>query len=598
MRGKVHEFLTLMCISLAMALIPVGFIYVLLSERACGAKHLQALSGVHPFAYWFATFAFDYIFYLLVSGAMLGVLSYKSEDFIKGDRWRLTLMMFAVFGLAIFPYLYALQNFFQNPAYGITVLLIMNIIIGMILGSVNGATKLSNQNLTALWQMVDDVGVVISPNYILSGALISMIKGDQNIRINFQTRAESAKHNQFDYLFHRDDDYLRDGMQQLLILTAISWLVVAFIDYKLYRLILYKLECLNVKVESDSYRYKEDEDVAKERKRITETNEHKLFKTDAMVMVGVSKRYCSSKTVAVYSTNLGVQEKECLGLLGQNGAGKTTMFKMLTGDIALSNGDAYFKGDSIKTKLKTVQSMMSYCPQFDALHDVLTGRETLYLYGRLRGVRDSCLKEVTNIVIDFVNLRPHEDKCTKTYSGGNKKKLSVGISIIGDPQFIMLDEPTAGMDPVSRRILWKCLHTIRSMAKTLVLTSHSMEECEALCTKIAIFKKGRMLCLGSPQHLKNKYGQGYSVVLHISEQEDGTLHPLEPAVSFVSQALGDVKVFNTQPAYCHLQVPESTLLSTLFQVLIEAKSTFFLKHFTVHQQSLEQVFLLLMKEEE
>ncbi|XP_059142646.1 phospholipid-transporting ATPase ABCA3-like [Physella acuta] len=293
---------------------------------------------------------------------------------------------------------------------------------------------------------------------------------------------------------------------------------------------------------------------------------------------------------------LGIAERECLGLLGQNGAGKSTIFKILTGQVPVTAGDAYIKGNSVKTRLKTVQSMMSYCPQFDALHDVLTGRETLYLYGRLRGVQEGSLREVTNMIIDFITLHPHEDNYTRTYSGGNKRKLSVGIAIIGNPHFIMLDEPTAGLDPVSRRSLWRCLHMVRSMGRTLVLSSHSMEECEALCTKIAIIKQGRLLCLGSQQYLKNKYDQGYSVVLHASTGADGKPTDLDTAITSLDQHFDNIKVFDKQAYYCHLLVPESTRLSELFQVLVEVKSSCDLSHFTVQQTSLEQVFLKFMKE--
>ncbi|XP_059142786.1 phospholipid-transporting ATPase ABCA3-like isoform X1 [Physella acuta] len=317
-------------------------------------------------------------------------------------------------------------------------------------------------------------------------------------------------------------------------------------------------------------------------------------------MVDLQKTYChlTSCKPAVHPTNLGIPDKECLGLLGKNGAGKTTLFKMLTGDLSITKGNVYMKGKNIKTHLKTVQSMMSYCPQFDALHDVLTGRETLYLYGRLRGVQEGSLREVTETIIDFITLRPHEDKCTSHYSGGNKRKLSVGIAIIGNPHFIMLDEPTAGLDPVSRRSLWRCLHMIRSAERTLVLASHSMEECESLCTQIAIIKNGNILCLGSSQHLKTKFGQGYSVFLHAQQREGGSLTPLEPAVEFIIDCIGtEVKVFNAQPSYYQLQVPESTRLSRLFRILVSAKKNFDFRHFSVQQTSLEQVFLLLMKEQ-
>ncbi|CAL1533558.1 unnamed protein product [Lymnaea stagnalis] len=269
---------------------------------------------------------------------------------------------------------------------------------------------------------------------------------------------------------------------------------------------------------------------------------------------------------------------------------------MLTGDHMVSGGDAFVKGYSIKYNMKKIHAMMGYCPQHDALHGTLTGTETLYLYGRLRGVPEESLKPVTDAIIDFVTLRPHENKLTVNYSGGNKRKLSVGLSIIGDPMFIMLDEPTAGMDPVARRALWKVLHLIRASGRTLVLTSHSMEECEALCTRIVIMAKGKILCLGSPQHLKNKYAQGYTVILRAQVDEQGRAQPLGYAKDFIVQTFPKTQVFAVQEAYVHLQVPDTVPLSTLFSKLEFARQTYQFQFYTVQQTSLEQVFLMFMKD--
>ncbi|CAL1545765.1 unnamed protein product [Lymnaea stagnalis] len=240
--------------------------------------------------------------------------------------------------------------------------------------------------------------------------------------------------------------------------------------------------------------------------------------------------------------------------------------------------------------------MMGYCPQFDALHDRLTGRETLNLYARLRGVPEIKIREVTDAIIEFVTLHPHEEKLAFTYSGGNKRKLSVGIAIIGDPLFLMLDEPTAGMDPVARRTLWTVLQMIRSTGRTMVLTSHSMEECEALCTRIAIMVKGTILCLGSPQHLKNKYGQGYTVVMRANIDEHGKTLPLHEAQAFILQSFPKTQVFAKQEAYVHLQVPETVPLSLLFTQLEHAKQKYNFQFYSVQETSLEQVFLMFMKD--
>jgi ATP-binding cassette, subfamily A (ABC1), member 3 len=215
---------------------------------------------------------------------------------------------------------------------------------------------------------------------------------------------------------------------------------------------------------------------------------------------------------------------ECFGLLGVNGAGKTSTFKMLTGDETISSGEAWVKGINIKTNMPEAHKEIGYCPQFDALLDDLTGRETLYIFALLRGVPRSHINTVTMQLASSLNFVKHLDKRTKQYSGGNKRKLSTALSLLGNPSVIYLDEPTTGMDPGAKRHLWNIICKVRDAGISIILTSHSMEECEALCTKLAIMVNGEFKCLGSTQHLKNKFSKGYILNIKLKQLEDAT-HP-------------------------------------------------------------------------
>lgn len=212
--------------------------------------------------------------------------------------------------------------------------------------------------------------------------------------------------------------------------------------------------------------------------------------------------------VAVNKLCTAINHSECFGLLGVNGAGKTSSFKMLTGDIKISGGEAWVQGISLKTNMKQVHERIGYCPQFDALIEDLTGRETLRLFALCRGIPTSKLKDVIFKLSGDFNFKKHLDKQVKAYSGGNKRKLSTAVALLGNPVIVYLDEPTTGMDPGSKRNLWDVMCNVRDSGKTIVLTSHSMEECEALCTRLAIMVNGEFKCLGSTQHLKNKFAQG------------------------------------------------------------------------------------------
>lgn len=201
--------------------------------------------------------------------------------------------------------------------------------------------------------------------------------------------------------------------------------------------------------------------------------------------------------MAVQDLSFGLKQGECFGFLGINGAGKTTTMKMLTGDIVPTSGNATLSGYDILTQQVQVRRQIGYCPQNDALIDLLTVREHLELFAKIKGVPNSDLDLVVREKMEQLNLTAFEDKLAGSLSGGNKRKLSVAIAMIGSPRILFLDEPSTGMmDPVSRRFMWDVISEISTYNKesTVVLTTHSMEECEALCTRVGIMVGGELKC--------------------------------------------------------------------------------------------------------
>lgn len=249
----------------------------------------------------------------------------------------------------------------------------------------------------------------------------------------------------------------------------------------------------------------EEDDVAEERRRV-ESGE---ADSDLVKLDGLRKVYKGGK-VAVRDLKLGLKKGECFGYLGINGAGKTSTLKMLTGDILPSKGTAYLNGLDIMSQQLEIRRLIGYCPQFDALLDLLTVREHLELFGRIKGIPASDLEQVVMEKLHQMDLIDYETKLAGSLSGGNKRKLSVAIAMIGSPPIMFLDEPSTGMDPVSRRFMWEVISNVSTERResTIILTTHSMEECEALCTKVGIMVGGSLQCLGSIQHLKGKYGDG------------------------------------------------------------------------------------------
>ena len=157
---------------------------------------------------------------------------------------------------------------------------------------------------------------------------------------------------------------------------------------------------------------------------------------------------------------------------------------MLTGDEIMTSGQAKLMNVSIRNNRARYLSQIGYCPQFDSIIDVMTGREMLELFARLRGMDSRRIPAEVNHWIEEVGITEYADRKCGTYSGGNKRKLNVAQALVADPPIIFLDEPSSGVDPASRRKLWKIIRNVMKKGQSVILTSHSMEECDELCGRL------------------------------------------------------------------------------------------------------------------
>ncbi|XP_011644080.1 retinal-specific ATP-binding cassette transporter-like [Pogonomyrmex barbatus] len=223
----------------------------------------------------------------------------------------------------------------------------------------------------------------------------------------------------------------------------------------------------------------------------------------------LSKYY--GKLMAVKEISFRVKPRECFGLLGVNGAGKSTTFRMLTGEEMSNSGIMYLKQAEIHSDRTNYLSEMGYCPQTDALIPSLNTFDHLRLFARLRGIPKSNVELEVNKWINRLNLTACMKQPSSTYSGGNKRRLNIAMALIGNPTLVLLDEPTTGVDPAARRSLWNTLQSCQAGGQAIILTSHSMEECEALCNRLVIMVKGELVCIGASQELKQRFGAGYDI---------------------------------------------------------------------------------------
>ena len=256
----------------------------------------------------------------------------------------------------------------------------------------------------------------------------------------------------------------------------------------------------------------------------------------------------------------------------------------------------YVNRYSIKTARSEAQQQIGYCPQFNALIENLTAYETLELFSKLRGMKPQFIQQQSEQILELLGLKIHAENRCGTYSGGNKRKLSVGLAMVGQPALLFLDEPSTGMDPGARHALWEALSTIRRQGTSIVVTSHSMEECEALCTRLGIMVNGQFKALGSLQHLKNKFGKGYTLELQLNN-----ISSSDRVKSFVESNFSTAKLkeeFSSQITYDILVKGDEKSnnngeisLGSIFGLMEENKVDLDLQGYSLCQRTLEQIFL-------
>jgi ATP-binding cassette subfamily A (ABC1) protein 3 len=306
--------------------------------------------------------------------------------------------------------------------------------------------------------------------------------------------------------------------------------------------------------------------------------------------------------VAVCGLTAAIHKGEVFGLLGSNGAGKSTTLGILTSDIAPTSGEAYVNGFDITGTIPggvvEARKRIGLCPQTDPLLDLMTGRETLRMFARLRGVPTSNVDATVRDLLRKLTLIPHADKTTESYSGGNKRKLSLGIaSLVGDGGVLLIDECSSGLDPLARRKMWDLIEDL-AVQRSAIITTHSMEEAEALSSRVGIMAHGQFIALGSIQHLKSKYLDGYSIDMSASP---GTSEDeIDTVISeIVNKVLPGSHLNERHGRFLTFDMPRMSDLGlgTCFKRLQELKESARspIESYSLSQCSLEQVFIKLVK---
>ncbi|KAM3876265.1 phospholipid-transporting ATPase ABCA1 [Diretmus argenteus] len=575
------DVLVSICVIFAMSFVPASFVLFLIEERVSKAKHLQFVSGVKPILYWLANFIWDMLNYTVpATMVVLIFIGFQQQSYVSKTNLPALVLLLLLYGWSITPLMYPASFVFSVPSTAYVVLTSINLFIG-----INGSIAtfvlelFVDEHLNEVNRILKKV-FLIFPHFCLGRGLIDMAK-NQAMADAFQRLGTRQTLDPLQW------DFVGKNLFAMAVEGLVFFIFTILLQYKFF------IRCRPWWAEPEMPPLgPEDNDVARERERVMGGR----AQADILTMMDLSKVYKAGRKPAVDRLCLGIPRGECFGLLGVNGAGKTSTFRMLTGDTGITYGEAFLQHHSVLSDMERVHQLMGYCPQFDAISDLLTGREHLELYARLRGVPEDTVAKVAQWGVRKLGLTHYAEREAGGYSGGNKRKLSTAISLIGAPPVIFLDEPTTGMDPKAKRFLWNCILSVTKEGRVVVLTSHSMEECEALCTRMAIMVNGRFQCLGSVQHLKNRFGDGYTIILRLTDAKPRQ-EPC-PVNTYIKNSFPGIELKERHQNVLQYQLPSyACCLARIFDVLANNYEELGIADYSVSQTTLDQVFVNFAKEQ-
>jgi len=517
-------------IAIAFAIMPANFISLLVKERINNSKHLMRVSGINIISYWLVNYLFEFVKYYVTAGICLICL------YIFNFYKKYFYILYLVYGPAMISLTYAMSFFFSDESNAQNFIILLNFILGD-LGSIVVLLLRLIESMRKPAKIIQHV-LSLTPTFCFDFSFNLLLN-----RIGIYTM-DYPKEVWYNF---KGDEMIKD------------WnLMLPLIVYCSSECVVYTI--LFVILESRSYSFKKpkdeilvslnkDKDVESEAKRANSASEvlipyeisendndndndnddflfinERILPKHSNVVIRVKnlrKIYkngcCKKGNVAINNLNFCVEPGECFGLLGLNGAGKTTTFKCITQEIGPTNGNIVVFGKEISGNFNELNKIFGYCPQFDAIFEHLTVYENLEFYATIKGIKRNLIRQVVTFMIMEMSLTEFTNKISGRLSGGNKRKLSVAISMLGNPPIILLDEPSTGMDPEARRFMWSVIHKMSTKGRksSVIMTTHSMDEAETLCKRMGIMVNGEFVCLGTANQIKEKYGYGYEADVRI-----------------------------------------------------------------------------------
>ena len=557
-----NSTILLVFISICFTLIPANFVTIIIREKENNSKHLQIISGISLMSYWVNNFIFELAKYYIIGAICHVILKLFGfyEDYL--------VILYILYGPPMVAFTYIIGSLVKNEGTGQVLVILINLLFGAIGGTAVFIMRMYQKLmdtailLAKIFRIIPSFCFCYGYNTLLNRYFVfaTDLKRDNDANISWSVAYLIV-------LRERSSDYV---LKIKYIGSDLIYLGIESIVYILILVIIQNSDRIFLSCVTSKMKPKDNIPLVKNDKKhkplkpekntneinkiiIKETNENdseisipdnvndsyvkkEIVKAKrnnesnyAIKIINLIRNYyggpfgfkifksCFKTTRAVRDISLCLDYGECFGFLGVNGAGKTTTFKCLSKEIFPTYGKIYINNKEINKDFNKVRSLIGYCPQFDAIFEYLTVYENLEFYGLIKGAKKDKINSIINALIDEMNLTPFKDKESGRLSGGNKRKLSVAISIICNPPIILLDEPSTGMDPEARRYMWGVFHrlSLKRKKSTIIMTTHSMEEAETLCKRIGIMVDGQFKCLATSDEIKEKYGYGFEINLQI-----------------------------------------------------------------------------------
>jgi len=600
----------------------------LITERLTHSKDLQLLTNLSRKTYWFSNWSFDVFICIFLCGLLTIIVKIGAEAnpkadaevriFQNGEATGIFFLLFVLYVFASLPLAYAYSFRPRTSIIGLTNFFIINAIINVIDAVINSAAVFRRNDSSSTSGPSQLYRIVSLVRWIFAALLpsVNLKQAISNIQLHERKECIIIFNRYIGTSFSLNERWgsfnkPAIGTQMaIFIIQSIVWSIVLIIVESRPAIRQFCSNCCCSSDDRDVIVEKSaqwndsqlDEDVRRERRLILEnhasTNDAVILVRDLIKEFRKRQKKSSEEQMylAVNHLNFYVQKRECFGLLGANGAGKTTTFRMLVNDLKPTLGEILIDGENINEQQRQVE--VGFCPQFDWLFDNLTVMETLLLFARLKGIQPNEIKEICENMMNVFGLEMYRNRRVKRLSGGNKRKVSAAIAFMANPSLVFLDEPTTGLDAAAKRKLWKVIRSARDLGLTIIMTSHSMEECEALCTKLGIMKTGQFMCLGTLQHLRNRFSTGYAVQIKVSNDED-----VDRVRNGLASQLTTIEILDQHNEMLFCNIPfagqtQSTTLAQIFQILNRKKEEKLIETYALTQTTLEQIFVQLAGEDE